>query len=34
MRHPLRVTATISLLAYVSAALALVFARRRNDAPA
>jgi hypothetical protein len=32
MRHPLKVTAVLSLLAYASAVLAL-FTRRRNDAP-
>jgi hypothetical protein len=31
MRHPLKVTAMLSLLAYVSAVLAL-FTRRRSDA--
>ncbi|MET0939666.1 MAG: hypothetical protein ABWY51_10635 [Gaiellaceae bacterium] len=33
VRHPLRVTATLSLLAYASAVLAL-FKRRRYDTPA
>jgi len=33
MRRSLRVTATLSFLAYASAVLAL-FTRRRNDAPA
>ena len=33
MRHPLKFTATLSLLAYAGAAIALLFARRRQNLP-
>jgi len=34
MRHPLRLTATLSLLAYAGAALVLLFTRRKSNLPA
>jgi hypothetical protein len=34
MRHPLRTTALLSLLAFVGGIAALVFSRHRRDAPA
>ncbi len=34
MRHPLRLTALLSLLAYLGGVVALLLTRRRHDLPA
>jgi hypothetical protein len=34
MRHPLRLTAVLSLIAYVGGVVALLLSRRRDDLPA